>query len=147
MEVYLAGEFFDVDNFFVQTTEDHAAVTRLTEDMTAMYKKDEASTRINPKTRPMIGSPVAVFDQDSNTWLRAEVIDAHYNTVTIEFVDYGTIMENVELTPTNIRWLHPKYLLLPRKCIKVGLYGVSAKSAAKESFYTFHNRVSSHIKS
>ena len=134
MEVYLAGEFFDVDNFFVQTVEDYAIVTKLTDDMTKQYKKDQTFNRIDPSTRPMIGSPVAVYDYESNTWLRAEVIDAHSNTVTIEFVDYGTIMENLELNPTNIRWLHPGYLLHPRKCLKVGLHGVSAKTSAKESF-------------
>ena len=134
MEIYLAGEFFDVDNFYVQTTHDHADVERMTEDMTAMYKKDQTINRINPATRPLIGSPVAVFDHDSNTWLRAEVIDSQFNTVTIEFVDYGTIIENMEITPTNVRWLHPKYLRLPRKCMKVGLHGVTAKTADKESF-------------
>ena len=79
----------------------------------------------------MIGTAVAAFDGETNTWLRAEVIDVEKDSLTIEFVDYGTTLDGVTLSPSEIRWLDSTYLLEPKKCLKVGLYGVVASSSTK----------------
>merc|ERR1719204_286185 len=73
LEALLTGEFFDTDNFYVHTPQDFADLDRLTNEMTDLYKKEPSYNVL--KCQPMIGTAVAAFDGETNTWLRAEVID------------------------------------------------------------------------
>ena len=84
----------------------------------------------------MIGTAVAAFDSETNTWLRAEVIDVEKDSLTIEFVDYGTTLDGVSLSASEIRWLDSIYLKEPKKCLKVGLDGVMASSSTKVYNYS-----------
>lgn len=153
LNILLAGEFYDVDNFYVHTKQDYTDLEKINEQMTCLYKSDQSYNQLN--CRPVIGSAVAAFDVDSNQWLRAEVIEvADGEHVSIEFVDYGTTSDQVSIRPSEIRWLDAKFLQHPKKCIKVGLYGVSASTATRQDeldnsasqiFYKWGDNVDSQI--
>ena len=99
--------------------EDWEKLLTLTSDMIAYYS-DNTVDKIT--RRPAIGAAVAIYDDQDESWLRAEVINIlPGEVVQVQCVDYGTI---IETHYTKLWWLPTKFLAESRLCLCVNLFKV-----------------------
>ena len=117
--VKLYGEFFSASQFFVHPVEDWEKLVTLTSDMMTYYSDNTFDKIVK---RPVIGAAVAIYDDQDESWLRAEVVDILQDEILqVQCVDYGTI---IETHYTKLRWLPTKFLAEPRLCLCVNLFKV-----------------------
>ncbi|KAK9498998.1 hypothetical protein O3M35_003522 [Rhynocoris fuscipes] len=64
-----------------------------------------------------------------NTWYRAKIISITKNGFSISYVDYGTILHDVK--PSDIRFLHKKFLADPIHAIRSRLYNLIPTNGQK----------------
>ena len=72
---------------------------------------------------PVIGAAVAYYDENDESWLRAEVINIQQGGILqVQCIDYGTIME---VHYKKLRWLPTQFLNHHRLCVCVNLIKVN----------------------
>lgn len=99
--------------------EDWEKLVTLTSEMMAYYSDNTFDKIVK---RPVIGAAVAIYDDQDESWLRAEVVDILQDeNVQVQCVDYGTI---IETHYTKLRWLPTKFLAETRLCLCVNLFKV-----------------------
>ena len=117
--VKLYGEFFSASQFYVHPVEDWERLVTLTNDMVAYYSDNTSDKIIR---QPAIGAAVAIYDDQDESWLRAEVINILPNDIVqVQCVDYGTILETHY---TKLFWLPTKFIAHHRLCLCVNLFKV-----------------------